>query len=460
MNSRFVTTLLLLAATPCLAQDSSTPQLTGYVTATTVTGDFEVNGQHVTVSDKTSIKLQQPDAAHGRELYSAVPTRSVHISIGEPVDIYGKGDKASHTIRADQIIVHARQPHKVSGIGIVDAILPLPPDAAGVSIRLIRADGYRVLLNISTLCSFEKPLNAVADVAVNEWVHFSGVERNDGTVLADEAHFSANQVHSMEGTLIKKSEYDPEAVPADSKQGHVSKFFRGIDVKQIPPSADTAMQARLTRIGVSLIPKYQMALAKTDPTRIDFRFQVLDDNKDTAKWRDARTLPNGIILIPHLAVERMQNDSQLAAVLADNIACALEKQPLAKNEMGKKMTLAQIAGAAGGIFIPGLGLATSVGNAAAANHMLHESEDQSGRVSLWLLKDAGYDIYQAPMAWWLLAPKKPKAIVDTPLPRRAANLYQFLGESWPTDEDAQTQNVSAGAVLPVKTSWGSSAGPR
>jgi hypothetical protein len=56
---------------------------------------------------------------------------------------------------------------------------------------------------------------------------------------------------------------------------------------------------------------------------------------------------------------------------------------------------------------------------------------QSGCVSLSLLHDAGYDVQQAPLAWWLLAPKKPKDITDVPLPRRAEYLYRIIGETWP-----------------------------
>jgi hypothetical protein len=56
--------------------------------------------------------------------------------------------------------------------------------------------------------------------------------------------------------------------------------------------------------------------------------------------------------------------------------------------------------------------------------------EQSGRVSLGLLHDAGYDLQQAPIAWWLLASKPSKNLVDTKIPPRAINLYQTLGIVW------------------------------
>ncbi len=79
------------------------------------------------------------------------------------------------------------------------------------------------------------------------------------------------------------------------------------------------MQARVDAIGATLVAKYQRDLPDADETKINFRFQLIDNKK----WHDAVALPSGIILIPHQVVERLQNDSQLATVLADNIATVL-----------------------------------------------------------------------------------------------------------------------------------------
>jgi hypothetical protein len=51
-------------------------------------------------------------------------------------------------------------------------------------------------------------------------------------------------------------------------------------------------------------------------------------------------------------------------------------------------------------------------------------------VALGLMHDAGFDIYQAPVAWWLLSRKKAAPFQDMPMPRRAAYLYQILGQNW------------------------------
>ncbi|MEI9968154.1 MAG: hypothetical protein WDM87_05830 [Terracidiphilus sp.] len=57
-------------------------------------------------------------------------------------------------------------------------------------------------------------------------------------------------------------------------------------------------------------------------------------------------------------------------------------------------------------------------------------DEQSDRVGLGLLHDAGYDIDQAPVAWWRLASKKLQPINRIPMPERSAYIYHILGETW------------------------------
>jgi hypothetical protein len=63
--------------------------------------------------------------------------------------------------------------------------------------------------------------------------------------------------------------------------------------------------------------------------------------------------------------------------------------------------------------------------------MARHALEQSGRVSLTLLNDAGYDITEAPHAWWLLHGKPGHALPDVAVPYRAAYLYQTLATNWP-----------------------------
>jgi hypothetical protein len=133
-------------------------------------------------------------------------------------------------------------------------------------------------------------------------------------------------------------------------------------------------------------------------------------------------LPKGVILIPHQVAERMQNDSELAAVLADGIAFTTE------NEAFRMRAVVPIVATASFAYFDPL-IAWGITDT-AKTEVEQIRDDQSGRVALCLMHDAGYDIDQAPLAWWLLASKKPKPISTIPLPRRAAYLYRILGETW------------------------------
>ncbi len=421
-TTRLRIALLPLFLPPCLAQtDASVPVIDGYVTHIVSPRDFDINGRHIALRPDTAIQLR--DATRS----TMIAAEQLAPYLGETAKAYGKLDRKTHTISATRVELSSQKPHEISGSGIIDAILPSPRNADPTD-RLIRADGYPVLLTSKTSVAYQAPLSSATPLATNLWITYHGLQRPDGIVVAETAKLTPNSVSDGEDRLRTKHEYDPEAVDPDAHQGALSKTFLGIDPKKIPPTTDTAMQARVSQLGRRLVPKYQHDLPDADDTKIDFRFQVVEQKK----WPDAFTLPNGIILVPHTLVERMENDSQLATVLADNIATALEKQTLHAQPPGRAMAAANIAGAVGGAFVPGLGLATQAATGGTAYKLAVLREEQSGRVSLGLLQDAGFDIKEAPMTWWILSSKKGKSLADTNVPRRAAYLYKMLGTTWPS----------------------------
>jgi len=267
----------------------------------------------------------------------------------------------------------------------------------------------------------------MADITTNVWMEFKGRQELDGHIVATHAVFTRNAVDGREGRLRGKNEYDPAAVDPKNKQSAASKALLGVKVKRIPPEKDPSTQQRIDRIGTSLIPKYQLALPPTDPTRIQFRFQLID-----VKWTCAVALPSGIILVPRRLVERMQNDAQLAEVLAYAMAASLEKRDYRDQPVKETLLATGYATAAGGLFVPGLGIGGVAGNSIASSIIERHDSQQAARVSLGLLQDAGYDIDQAPLAWWILASNKRKDLADIAMPKATIYLYQALGTSWKT----------------------------
>ena len=411
--------LLWVMCGVCCAQDEPSPTLKGYVTSGNTIQALEVNGFHVLTTAKTLIDIRSRSGITRSGVEDTQPF------LGEPVELYGKEDRKTHTLRAYRITFSQIEPREVDGSGIVDAVLqPAAAEAAGS--RMVRADGYLVLIGPKVAVSFDAPASSARVLTTNLWASFRGTQRADGIVVADRIKVRPNVISGREDRMLTKADYDPEEVKKDTMQGTVSKVFKGIDPKQIPPYEDAGMQQRVRAIGERLIPRYQRDLPESDETKLSFEFQVVD----FTKWKhDAHTLPNGIILVPKQVVERLQNDSQLAAVLADNIACALEKQTYRAypGEVGRSAT--DVAGSVAGIFVPGLSLLTGAGTSVAAARALRLAEEQSGRVGLYLMKDAGFEPEQAPLAWWLLASGKPKDLASIGMPQRAAYLYEMLGRS-------------------------------
>jgi hypothetical protein len=414
--------LICLAVTASFAQRTYQPDLEGYVTRVNLPSEIDVNGTHVRINDQTQFYFLTKKACTHISAQESKPY------LGQSVQVYGKRHDKQHAIDATQVNVRQQEPREVSGSGVVDALPPAGADVLPES-HLLRADGYIVLITKETALTFEPPLAADAAFRTNVWVRFHGKQRIDGVVVASKASFRQNSVNEDEETLRQKTEHDPAAVDPNAKQSGLSKAFRGIDPGQIPPHIDSAMQVRVSAIGAKLVPKYQLDLPGADEAKIDFRFQVVDQDK----WHDAVTWPNGIILVPYQIIERMQNDSQLAAVLADNIACAMEKQTFRLQPKAHGLAAASAATGIGGAFVPGLGLLGAFTTGITSETLLRQSREQSGRVGLFLLHDAGYDINEAPVAWWLLAARKATGTEETPIPARAAYLYKTLGESWHND---------------------------
>jgi hypothetical protein len=401
-----------------IAQSSSSldPVITGYVTRVVSLSDFDVDGLAIVSSPKTQFAQSRGTDANG--------ARSIgggNAYLGERVSIFGRIDRKKHRIQASEIVFLRPESRTLSGLALVDQVL----EAGKPGEAVLRADGYVIRINASTKTGFAAPISALVDVNPGTWIAYSGALDSSGALAAEKAAFQPNTVSHSEAGMIGLSSYDASAVPDDSKQNPFQKYLIGLNPQKIPPFHDIDMQARVNRIGKSLIPAFQRTLPDDDPRKIHFQFQLIDGSK----WKDALTLPSGIILVPHQIVERLPDDSQLAAVLADNVATAIEKQSYRLRPAETTLAIVNLATGIGGFFVPGLGL-TSAATGVSGHKIQTDLLNQSGRVSLGLLHDAGYDINQAPIAWWTLASKPGKTLAETTIPSRAGNLYQAIGLIW------------------------------
>ena len=154
-------------------------------------------------------------------------------------------------------------------------------------------------------------------------------------------------------------------------------------------------------------------------------------------------LPDGTILVPYQAVQRMQNDAQLAALLADAVAAVIDKN-LLRMEAATLETYKVKEIVADAAYVT-LGLPAGIAATWTAEQraILRSEIDQSVRVSLMLMHDAGYDIWQAPLAWWMLSSGN-KPLSATEPPPASVELYRTIAAVW--SQPSQTRILKAPAV--------------
>jgi hypothetical protein len=401
----------------------------GFVTRATSPGDFDVNGIRIRCGNETNSSVVKAGKALGAP---GCPQTTPYV--GQGATVKGKFRKKDQSLNAREIELSPRSItlSQVSGSAVIDApphLASVPPESSSLRVR---ADGYRILIPGKALIVWEAPLHSFADVKAGDWIHYEGRQRADGMVVADKVSIGQLVVSRGEEKFRTKRDFDPSKVPASAKQSAASMTFLGVNLKRFPPYDDPLMQARVNDIGDKLVPAYERDLPDSAAAKIHFRFQVIS----TKKFRDALASSSGVILVPQQVVARMQNDAQLATVLADNIAAVLERQDYRDLPAARTLGAGMLAADAAGFFVPGVGLMAPALDYGGSGAMRVKAEEQSGRVALGLLHDAGYNIDQAPVAWWLLASKTPKPISEIPLPRRAAYLYKILGECWNSPQAA------------------------
>jgi hypothetical protein len=404
-NSLLLRGVLLLASPVYLCAQMS-PLLDGYVTRIGTPQEFDVSGVHVSCSPGTMKRVS--------EMQSVADGCAPRV-YGERLAIFGRRDKKTDTIVATQIDqIDTQIGETVSGFAVVDKVF---------SPTLLRVDGYALQINPATKSTWHLPLVRNSEPEVHQWVQYEGKRDANGVLQATELVFFASAVTSREQKLRDKGEFNPTAVSEKDRQSRTSKFFLGANNKKIPAVHDTEQQARVDTIANRLIPESQKELPLSDPRKFDVRFQLVD-----SKAKDCIGFANGIILVP-MGVAKALTDDELAAILADAIGRTLEKQSYRYLPRSVVRNAASVASTVGGLLIPGLGFASDAGSSFVDSKISKRLSEQTGRMSLVLMHDGGFDLKQAPIAWWRLSTKKPD-FMKKPAPYRSTYLFQALATTW------------------------------
>lgn len=412
------------------AQEPESPVLRGYVTALVPPESFVVNGYRVVTSLDTKYSLLD-----GKSDQSQSAFRSA-IQVGVYVEIKGIKDKSTKTVSADEVLLRDDSGRSVSGAGVIERI------AVSGGARVYEVDGYELRVDSKTEVHFAGGITALSDVQTNMWVRFEGQRNGSGDIVASMAHFVKPD--------FPRRKRDPREVQVTSfPPGSLIDFdgFFSTDRWKhkledaggwcgwYPIPEDPALQERVRRIGMRLAPQIQRDLPGDDPAKIPFRFYVVDEKE----IRSEIFCSKGLIMVPLNVVERLGSDDQLAAVLADGVAAEMQMQ---------QERLAHKLGAIGAEFA-GAYVAGFVGYGIAKKEIQREMERQRAPLGLSLMADAGYDPWQAPEAWRLLAPGKlPKSLTKLKYPARSLYLLDILHLQYVRQAGGRNSGAAVDAARP------------
>lgn len=428
---------LLLACLLCrhmiCAQEPVIPTLRGNITAVDSSGGFDVSGYHVMIGANTEFYALQgpkkdPAALRGE------------IQVGTYVQVIGDKDRHDRTVTARQVKVRSED-RNVSGSGVIERMFAPGPQP------VFRADGYLIRMVAGTDVRFSTGLSAIDDVAPGTWVRYEGRPNNSGELVAVRLAFARPKPHGSKhdsASMAQVTTFPPGSIidfdgsfntnrakkRLQDTPGGACGWYPVLDV----PSA----QEHVRRIGMSLIPKYQRDLPDDSPAKIPFRFYIVDEKE----IRSGLTCHEGLVLIPADVFNRLRNDDQLAAVIADGVVASLQPMQLRMASAFGWSDVGEVAafGAAG------------VAGVVIKHEVLHRLEDQRGRMALGLMADAGYDPWQAPEAWRLLEPKQlPKDLSKLKYPGRAGYQLEILAMQYKRPAASAAGTAQSGSALaPLK----------
>jgi len=373
------------------------PQVTldGYVSATHFPDGFDVNGQPVVVKSTTIYQWNENKDAASQTAASSDVTPGVWVEV--------TGTKGAHGVDADTVSLRERRDRTISGFGLIDKVIAAGPEP------VYRLDGYRVRVAASTRTTFSGGLSTLADVGPNSWAKYEGKFDKNGVLIASQLAFYPGKAGKKSNPRSLRQEVVLSGQNLLDSDGQFHSIHTKYRLEQMNgicgwhrAPADQALQNRVAQIGARLVPAFQKQLADDESAKISFRFYVVDD----PQFRFEFGCSSGVILVPKQVVDRLKSDDQLAAVLADGISTYLEWQSARLVAEYYTILGVELAGEFATGPVPWVFFSAEGSADAAAVIVKRRLEEQCGRISLGLMADAGYDPWQAPEAWRLLAPRK------------------------------------------------------
>lgn len=392
------TACLLLSGAAALAQSSAM----GVVTRVASPAEFSMGSLQVVVDGgaecgtanqfflmyrdyrKPPSDMSRP---YAKRYAHAVPAACADLKVvpGSMVYVDGSGSAPGAAFHARDVVrFHPKQTATIQGGVLQEEDSTLSHTAEGWSGKLW-VDGYPLMVTPKTMMVAEpddttmqyryrgsprinvqqrrhsKPVSTAMKLSLlkaNTWVAYRAVHAQDGSLVATELHFWPNRISAREAAYLKR--YAAAVTPADPSRGQPGTLqYAGETPIRIVPN--DAIQRYVAALGMKLIPQYQNELPDTDPTKIHFRFYVVepflvaqenffqDTGGDLPYYKffplvrdvaynsprpgkiakDVLSTPDGRVLIPTSVVQSLHDEAQLAFLLSAAITTIIQKQGFA-----------------------------------------------------------------------------------------------------------------------------------
>jgi Peptidase family M48 len=387
-------------------------KIRGYVTEFRSPTDFDIEDYRITREDTFALDFENasPD----------ITFKLQDIRVGVELEIKGSLNEETGELKAEAIKVDLEQFKSIKQTAFVSSAPEGLQLLDGSWAGELRADGQVIRVINGTAVVFKptkrekklaeqkkknaetedeedfEALKSLDQVTVGMAMTYEGKrDRETGKILAERIEFSTNDLEDGEAKMWKSLKTSVKTAqglrPGELKIDKVGKF------KLLP---DAEVQAYIDTLGQRLIPAYQRNLPVGDPRKIPFQFHVVQN-----KSVNAFATPNGIIVVNSGLMEMVENEAQLAAVVGHEIAHATHEHTWRQQQYHKKKRLGiAIAGAVASAYgMHSLADMATLVNGAIVNGHQRVLENQSDRIGLQYMIDAGYDPRQAPAVWKLMA---------------------------------------------------------
>jgi Zn-dependent protease with chaperone function len=387
-------------------------KIRGYVTEFRSPTDFDIEDYRISRDQTFALDFENasPD----------ITFQLQDIRVGVELEIKGSLNEQTGELKAKAIKVDLEQFKSIKQTAFVSSAPQGLQLLDGSWAGELRADGQVIRVTNMTTVAFkptkrekklaeQKKKNAEADdgegfealksldqVTVGMAMTYEGKrDRETGKILAERIEFATNDLEDGEAKMWKSLKTSVKTAqglkPGELKIDKVGKF-------KLLPDAD--VQAYIATLGQRLIPAYQRELPAGDPRKIPFQFHVVQD-----KSVNAFATPNGIVVVNSGLMEMVENEAQLAAVVGHEVAHATHEHTWRQQQFHKKKRIGiALAGAVASAYgMQSLADMATLVNGAIVNGHQRVLENQSDRIGLQYMIDAGYDPRQAPAVWKLMA---------------------------------------------------------